>query len=187
MHPALQLLRFFFATLLMLYCCASHAAISVDLARLTPGSELAGRELGLRFLQDAQQTLSIGALITMPENRFQMLRTSAVNQRFRSGDYWLKASVHNASAAPLTWVLRHPMPITDYVDYWVVTNDAVATHATGGDRTLASQRQIPYRIASVRHTSQPGEVAHIYIRMRNREVIELFDLVPVGTPVWIGE
>jgi lipoprotein-anchoring transpeptidase ErfK/SrfK len=25
------------------------------------------------------------------------------------------------------------------------------------------------------------------VRMRNRDVIELFDLVPVGTPVWIGE
>lgn len=28
---------------------------------------------------------------------------------------------------------------------------------------------------------------YLCIRMRNREVIELFDLVPVGTPVWIDE
>ena len=32
---------------------------------------------------------------------------------------------------------------------------------------------------------RPG--SHGCVRMRNREVIELFDLVPVGTPVWIGE
>jgi L,D-transpeptidase YbiS len=33
-----------------------------------------------------------------------------------------------------------------------------------------------------------GRIAsHGCIRMRNREVIELFDLVPVGTPVWIDE
>ena len=33
-----------------------------------------------------------------------------------------------------------------------------------------------------------GRIAsHGCIRMRNREVIELFDLVPVGTPVWISE
>lgn len=29
--------------------------------------------------------------------------------------------------------------------------------------------------------------SHGCIRMRNREIIELFDLVPVGTPVWISE
>ena len=29
--------------------------------------------------------------------------------------------------------------------------------------------------------------SHGCVRMRNREVIELFDLVPIGTPVWIGE
>lgn len=36
--------------------------------------------------------------------------------------------------------------------------------------------------------SRIGQAAsHGCVRMRNREVIELFDLVPVGTPVWIGE
>ena len=30
-------------------------------------------------------------------------------------------------------------------------------------------------------------LSHGCVRMRNREVIELFGLVPVGTPVWIGE
>ncbi len=29
--------------------------------------------------------------------------------------------------------------------------------------------------------------SHGCIRMRNREIIELFDLVPMGTPVWISE
>lgn len=29
--------------------------------------------------------------------------------------------------------------------------------------------------------------SHGCVRLRNRDVIELFDLVPEGTPVWIGE
>ena len=29
--------------------------------------------------------------------------------------------------------------------------------------------------------------SHGCVRMRNREIIELFDLVAEGTPVWIGE
>ena len=32
---------------------------------------------------------------------------------------------------------------------------------------------------------RPG--SHGCVRMKNRDVIELFDLVPVGTPVWISE
>ena len=32
---------------------------------------------------------------------------------------------------------------------------------------------------------RPG--SHGCVRLKNRDVIELFDLVPVGTPVWIGE
>jgi lipoprotein-anchoring transpeptidase ErfK/SrfK len=32
---------------------------------------------------------------------------------------------------------------------------------------------------------RPG--SHGCVRMRNRDVIELFDRVPVGTEVWIGE
>lgn len=35
------------------------------------------------------------------------------------------------------------------------------------------------------HVGQAG--SHGCIRMRNAEVAELFELVPVGTPVWIGE
>ncbi len=33
-----------------------------------------------------------------------------------------------------------------------------------------------------------GRIAsHGCVRLKNKDVIELFDLVPVGTPVWIGE
>ncbi len=36
-----------------------------------------------------------------------------------------------------------------------------------------------------RGIGRPG--SHGCVRLRNREMIELFDLVPVATPVWIGE
>lgn len=141
----------------------------VDLADLKQSRDLSGEKLGLRFLRDAASTPTIAELRKMPEERFLALRPRDVNQRFQRGDYWLKTSVSNTSKAAVTWVLRHPMPLTDYVDYWVFRNGAQVGRATGGDRTMLSQRQIPYRIASVRHTTEPGQVAEIYIRVRNRD------------------
>jgi len=158
-----------FATLVVM-CFPAAAMNSVALASLKQSGDLSGETLGLRFLRDAQQTLTIDELKKLPEERFATVRQRDVNQRFQRGDYWLKTSVHNTSQASITWVLRHPMPLTDYVDYWVFTNGVLVTHATGGDRTLLSDRQIPYRIASVRHTSQAGQASEVYIRLRNKQL-----------------
>lgn len=154
----------------MLMCFPAGATSSVDLASLKQSGDLSGEILGLRFLLDPRQTLTVDELRKLPDQQFSVLRKRDVNQRFQRGDYWLKTSVHNASNASITWVLRHPMPITDYVDYWVFTNGALITHATGGDRTLVPDRQIPHRIASVRHTSEAGQVSELYIRLRNKQL-----------------
>lgn len=157
------------ATCVLLWFPAA-AAGSVALTDLQPSADLSGATLGLCFLRDAQQTLTITALRSLPERQFSVLRQRDLNQRFQRGDYWLKTSVRNPSSSSITWVLRHPMPITDYVDYWIFTDGVLVSHATGGDRSLVADRQIPYRIASVRHTSQPGQVSEVYIRLRNKQL-----------------
>ncbi len=130
--------------LLLLACLTAGAAHMVDVAGLEQSGDLSGETLGLRFLRDAPSTLTLAELRSMPEDGFAALRPRDVNQRFQRGDYWLKTSVNNSSKAAVTWVLRHPMPLTDYVDYWVFTNGVRVGHATGGDRTQLSQRHIPF-------------------------------------------
>lgn len=159
----------FFATFVAM-CLPAAATNSVALAGLTQSVDLSSEMLGLRFLRAEQQTLTIDELRKLPDEQFSAVRQRDVNRRFQRGDYWLKTSVQNTSSASITWVLRHPMPLTDYVDYWVFTNGVLVTHASGGDRTLMSDRQIPYRIASVRHTSEPGQVSEVYIRLRNKQL-----------------
>lgn len=158
-----------FATFLVM-CFPAAATNSVALVSLKQSGDLSGETLGFRFLRDTQQTLTIDELRKLPEERFSAVRQRDVNQRFQRGDYWLKTTVHNTSNAGITWVLRHPMPLTDYVDYWVFSNGVLVTHATGGDRTFVSDRQIPYRIASVRHTSEPGQVSEVFVRLRNKQL-----------------
>lgn len=157
---------FMFATLVLL-CPAVHG---IALAGLKQTPELSGETLGLRYLRDAQQTLTIAQLRKLPDRQWAPLRQRDVNQRFQRGDYWLRTSVHNKATASITWVLRHPMPITDYVDYWIFTNGVLVSHAAGGDRSRLADRQIPYRIASIRHTSEPGQASEVYIRLRNRQL-----------------
>jgi|GEM_PF-5284441 len=162
-----------FATFLLM-CLQAEAAGSVALASLQAGGEVAGEALGLRFLRDGAQTLSVDEVRKLPEQQFAVLRQPDINQHFQRADYWLKTSVRNNTAASMSWVLRHPMPITDDVDYWIFTNGALVAHAVGGDQSRIGDRQIPYRIASVRHTCAPGEVAQIYIRVRNRQTSPMY-------------
>jgi two-component system sensor histidine kinase BaeS len=153
-----------FAAILLM--CVPGRAAPVSLVH---SGDLSGETLGLRFLHDPRQTLTLDELRSLPDGRFAVLRQRDINQRLQRGDYWLTTSVHNATGASITWVLRHPMPLTDYVDYWIVSNGVLVAHASGGDRTLAAHRQIPYRIASIRHTSEPGQTAQVYIRVRNMQ------------------
>lgn len=162
-----------FATFL-LTCLQAEAAHSVALARLQQGGELAGEALGLRFLRDEAQSLTVDEVRKLPDQQFAVLRQRDINQHFQRADYWLKTSVHNSSDAGMSWVLRHPMPITDDVEYWIFANGTLVTHAVGGDQSLMRDRQIPYRIASVRHTSAPGQVAEIVIRLRNRQTSPMY-------------
>ncbi|HEY0063120.1 MAG TPA: 7TM diverse intracellular signaling domain-containing protein [Telluria sp.] len=155
---------------LMCLCLPARAVDGVALDRIGSAGGLSGAQLGLQFLRDTGPALSIDAVRTQTGQRFQVLRPSDVNQRFQRGDYWLKTSFHNTADASISWVLRHPMPLTDHVEYWVYVNGALRTHAVGGDRTRVAERQIPYRMASVRHTSAAGEVAQVYIRLHNQEM-----------------
>jgi two-component system, OmpR family, sensor histidine kinase BaeS len=166
-HVTRRLLGF---ALFVLMCVPAAAANNGAVISLPLSGDLAGDALGLRFLRDTRQTLTIDALRKLPEKNFSPVHARDVNQRFQHADYWLKTSVRNSSKARITWVLRHPLPITDYVEYWVFTNGMLVTHAVGGDRTLVSDRQIPYRMASVRHTSEPDQVSEVYIRLRNKQL-----------------
>jgi two-component system, OmpR family, sensor histidine kinase BaeS len=171
MLQSLHLTRHLFILATLIFMCLTACATNiVDVASLRQSGDLSGEKLGLRFLRETPPILTIDDVRKIPGDRFHLLRPRDVNQRFQHGDYWLKTSVRNSSKADITWVLRHPMPITDYVDYWIFTNGVLVTHAIGGDRTFTAQRQIPYRIASVRHTSEPGQVSEVYIRLRNKDV-----------------
>ncbi|SHH54193.1 7TM diverse intracellular signaling domain-containing protein [Massilia sp. CF038] len=156
--------------LIWMGCCVPAAALdAVPLSGLRQSGDIAGAGLGLRFLRDAGRSLSLENVMAAPAARFVPLQPRDVNQRFQQGDYWLQTSLHNDTAAPITWVLRHPMPLTDYVDYWVVRQGVPVAHARGGDRTRLSERQLPYRMASLRHSTAPGDTVQIYIRLRNKE------------------
>ena len=68
MSLSLHLSRLVFIAVLVLFCSVATAADRVDLARLKPSGQMAGQELGLRFLRDEARALSIEAVIVMPES-----------------------------------------------------------------------------------------------------------------------
>ncbi|MES2016990.1 MAG: ATP-binding protein [Pseudomonadota bacterium] len=162
--------------LAMLLCCGvSLAAAPLTLGGAAP-SDLFGH---LEFMEDPNQTLTLDQVRALPAARFATLTDLNFRQRFTHSAFWLRVTLDNPAPDSQEWVIRHLLPFTDYVEYWVVAGGKVRAYATGGDRTLLAQRAVSSRYPAIRATSAGGESVQVYIRLRNIEAAHvhlLFEL-----------
>jgi len=97
---------------------------------------------------------------------------------------------HGDGAAPGT-IFKSRQPVGLWTPGMETQSDLVLTRILwlgGLEPRNANTFQRYIYIHGTNDEASLGRIAsHGCIRMRNREVIELFDLVPVGTPVWISE
>ena len=163
-----------FALLLGTQPACAAEPVSLD-ARLSRTSMFGA----LEFVRDPSQALNLEQVRSLPAGRFDDVTKQNFMMGFNGSAFWLRARLVNRDTAPVEWVVKHHLPVTDFVEYWVVVDGKVVTSAIGGDRTVLSERQVPYRYPAIRHTSQPGENAELYIRVRNIHVayvLLLFEL-----------
>lgn len=152
--------------MLLMMLCPAHGATVID---VTPDFESRQLIRELNYLQTAPHLLSVDQVRNLPPGRFTSLSGTSLNRRFSDDDHWLRATVRNPTDMPVTWVMQNKFPITDYVDYWVFKEGRMVQHAVGGDRVVMSERQVPFRMPSVRYTSQPHETVELYIRAHNKK------------------
>lgn len=97
---------------------------------------------------------------------------------------------HGDGAAPGT-IFKSRQPVGQWTPGMETQSDLVLTRILwlgGLELRNANTYQRYIYIHGTNDEASLGRAAsHGCIRMRNREVIELFDLVPLGTPVWIDE
>ena len=97
---------------------------------------------------------------------------------------------HGDGAAPGT-IFKSRQPVGQWTPGMETQSDLVLTRILwlGGlePRNANTFQRYIYIHGTNDEASLGRAASHGCIRMRNREVIELFDLVPVGTPVWIDE
>lgn len=163
-----------FALLLSMQSAFSAQPISLD-SRLIRASMFGAME----FVEDPSQQLSLEQVRALPASRFAEVTKQNFMVGFNGSAFWMRARLHNRDTVPVEWVVKQHLPITDFVEYWVIVGDKIATSAIGGDRTRLSERQVPYRYPVIKHTSQPGESAELYIRLHNINVayvLLLFEL-----------
>ena len=151
--------------LLMLGCGASLAAVPAVLGSEQP-AELFGQ---IEFVEDPGQAMTLDQVRALPPARFVTLTPENFRQRFTRSAFWLRVTIANPGTESREWAIRHLLPFTDYVEYWVVVDNATRAYAIGGDRTLLAQRAVPIRFPAIRYTSAAGETAQVYIRLRNAE------------------
>jgi two-component system, OmpR family, sensor histidine kinase BaeS len=121
----------------------------------------------MEFVIDPDKSLTLEQVRQLPASRFTTLTHANFNGGFSSAALWVRTRLHNTASEPVEWVLKHHFPIIDYAEFFVLVDGQLVRRAIGGDRTLLGERQIPYRYAAVRHTSQPGEQTEIYVRLSN--------------------
>ena len=152
--------------MLMLACGASQAAPPPVILGAEAETNLFGQ---MEFVEDPRAQLAFKDGELPGATGFQLLTSDSYRQKFSGSAFWLRATLHNPGKQPYEWALWHLLPFTDRVEYWVVTGKQVRKYATGGDRTLASQRDVPSRFPTLRYTSAPGETSQVYIRLHNVE------------------
>lgn len=169
--------RWLFALLLVLGCGVSLAAAPVTLGATTESS-LFGH---LEFTKDPAQVMTLEQVRALPASSFVALTPDNFRQAFTKSAFWLRVTLNNPGPGSHEWAIRHLLPFTDYVEYWIVVGNETRGYATGGDRTLVRDRAVPSRFPAIRHISAAGETAQVYIRLRNIEsahVHLLFELKP---------
>lgn len=97
---------------------------------------------------------------------------------------------HGDGAEPGT-IFKSRQPVGQWTPGMETQSDLVLTRILwlGGlePRNANTYQRYIYIHGTNDEASLGRAASHGCIRMKNREVIELFDLVPVGTPVWVDE
>jgi L,D-transpeptidase YbiS len=97
----------------------------------------------------------------------------------------------HGDAAECGTIFKSRQPVGQWTPGMETKSDLVLTrilwlHGTEPSNANTFQRYI-YIHGTNNENGIGRPLSHGCVRMRNREVIELFGLVPAGSPVWIGE
>lgn len=136
----------------------------VDIEESSDGLHLFG---AMAYLRDPGSKLSLEQVRRTDAGQFTPLTESNFARGISGDTYWIKTTIRNPGALPVDWVLYLRHGVTDFAEFWVMVDGRIATHAIGGDRTTLAERQIAYRYPAVRHVSQPGESATVFVRVAN--------------------
>jgi two-component system, OmpR family, sensor histidine kinase BaeS len=165
MKRLITALRLLLLIAVVLFSC--RQALAAEVITLPDGLHKKSLFGSMEFMVDRDKSLTLEQVRQLPASRFRTLTHENFNGNFTSSAFWVRARLVNAGNQPVEWVLKHHLPIIDYAEFFVLVDGEVRRHAIGGDRTLLSDRQIPYRYGAVRHTSLPGEQTDVYIRLSN--------------------
>lgn len=97
----------------------------------------------------------------------------------------------HGDAAPLYTIFKERKPVGEWQGHDMKGADLVLTRILRLAGTEPRNANTYDRYIYIHGTNDEQRIgqrsSHGCIRMRNAEIIDLFDRIPVGTPVWIGE
>ncbi len=162
----------FLLLLLGLACRAEAAALDVSGShtRLTLGPHA-------EILEDPEGQLTIEQILSDTRFDWRSSEQTTLNFSFSDSSYWLRFSFSNPRETARLRLLELAMPLHDYVDVHVVSDDTVVRSVHSGDRLPFHARPLNYRNVVVPIDFPAGTRYEVYLRLATHD--GLYDATPL--------
>ena len=156
---------------LVLFCLYSQSCLSASIASqrvLIP--ELQQGTLGeyALYFQEADERLTLEEAIPLFEtSQAKTGSNHSIALGIGADPVWIKISLINSKKMPQPYRLAIETPWLDYIDTWIVKDENVIKHISGGDGIAFEQRPLPYRFYAFEYSYTPGNT-DLFIRIESK-------------------
>lgn len=125
-----------------------------------------------QYLEDPKNNITISDLLS---NQYYWLAShqEVPNFSFTKSAYWFKLPIRNLSSSNSRWMLEIAYPLLDEIDLYLVRHNQIVSEFHTGDEQNFYSRPVAHRNFVFPMTLEQKDSAHIYIRLKSNDTIQL--------------
>ncbi len=127
----------------------------------------------IQILEDTSGNLTISDIID-PENNldFEDVLRQDLNLGITKSAFWGRFTLSNPSQSDINLILVNQYSATDYIEVYSMSHDGSYKVTHSGDRMTSENKNIKYRLPSVKITIPPGE-HQFYFRQQTQGITQI--------------
>ncbi len=150
---------------LLLFCVSTcHSQFIIDGTRTFDQQSI---HANTTILNSKQKDLSIKDILTIPESRFQPLKTENTDLGFTTDNYWLHFKIKNEMNDEIQYYIETSRPIVDVADFYQIMPDGSVKTQKSGDAIPFKERSFQHRKTIFKIHLEPNETGNYYIHLKS--------------------